>query len=184
VQKNILKALKQRLALGVACLVSAMSFAQNSSSSSYNYEAYPYFGVMLPDDVKGLFSTVRGGGVRGVYMLDSPLGIEVGSYFWSKEEDKGRTFDGGVYYELHKDIKTYLGAGLHYSKYDITIKYKGDGACANRGCKTASGTHFGFYGGGGIILPVSDTVPVKAGVRFYKGPSYWVLIDAGVGIRF
>jgi hypothetical protein len=153
-------------------------------SSSYTFEIYPYFGVDLPNDIKGLQTTVKGGGVRGTYVINAPASLELGSFFWKSGDDSGRTFDGGIYYEIQSDIKAYFSAGLHYSTYAITVKYKTDGACVNQGCQTASGTHQGFYVGGGINVPISNTFPLKTGLRFYKGPNLWVLVDVGVGFRF
>ena len=162
----------------------SVSHAQGASAN-YTFEAYPFFGIEMPSGIAGLENSVKGYGLRAHYVFSAPTALEVGSFFWRDEQDKGRTFDVGLYHELSSsDLKAFVGAGLHYSRYNISIKFSDTGACVNHRCQTASGSHIGFYGGGGIIYALTDKTPLKAGMRFYKKPGVWVLIDLGVGIRF
>lgn len=173
--------------MGLAAAFSAFSSvslaAEGSASSSRTFEVNPFFGVLLPSGIDGLESSLQGVGVRANYMINAPAGIEVGSFFWKHNDDSGSTFDGGLYYELPEEVKPYFSAGLHYSYFKIEAKRTDLGVCTTTNCETEGGSKIGVYAGGGVIVPISEKFPVKAGMRFYKGPGIWILFDVGIGIR-
>lgn len=138
---------------------------------------------MLPSDFLGFYTSASGLGLRGHYVVSSGFAAEVGTFMWKKENDSGSTIDAGIYYEVQEDFRPYFTGGVHYTQLKLSPKFTNGEECLPLSCETDSGPHAGIYAGGGIIFPLSQMVPVKAGLRFYKGPSYWVLVDLGVGIR-
>jgi hypothetical protein len=173
-----------RLVLAVGALLSS-SAARSAVDSSYTIEFAPLLGINLPYDLWGA-QTLSVYGLRTGYRLPNPTGVaELGLLYHTKEDDKAYTIDAAYRHEVYSGfLNGFFVIGLHYSYYDLTTDYDSDGACVPKNCRTDSGSHSGLTYGGGLLVPVGETEPLRLGVRYYKSPQTWLLLEAAWGFRF
>jgi hypothetical protein len=173
-----------RLSLVCAALFGAAS-ARATVDGSYALEIAPLLGINLPYDLWGA-QTLSVYGLRAGYRLPNPSGVaELGLLYHTKVDDKAYTVDGAYRHEVYSNLLNgFFVIGLHYSLYDLTVDYNSSGECVPKNCKTDSGSHFGLTYGAGLLVPVGETEPLRLGVRYYRNPQTWLLLEAAWGFRF
>jgi len=169
------------LGLGVA-LISQLAIAQQSAT--YNFEVSPVLGRMLPYDINGASHTMPTYGLRVATPINSGA-LEAGALYTIKGSDKVYTGDFGYRYESSvESLNFILNLGVHYSKFSLSVDRNAAELCEPADCSTDSGGYFGLYFGGGLQLPLSPMIPLRLTMRFYKNPQIWLLLEAGLGVRF
>lgn len=158
--------------------------AQSETKVDYKFEIAPLLGKNLPYDLWGTPGTLSVYGVRGAVPL--PTGaLEGGALYQVEGADKAYTLDFGYRYDTYFETLNFvLDVGIHASKFSLTVDYDSNGVCVPTNCSTDSGTHMGYYFGGGLSVPLSPTMPLRLRMRFYKSPQVWLLLNAEIAIRF
>lgn len=158
--------------------------AQNEAKVDYKFEISPLVGKNLPYDLWGTPGTLSVYGLRAAVPL--PTGaLEGGVLYQVEGTDKAYTLDFGYRYDTYFETLNFvLDVGVHASKFSLTVDYDSLGACVPANCSTDSGTHMGYYFGGGLSVPLSPAVPLRLRMRFYKSPQVWLLLNAEVALRF
>lgn len=166
-------------------LILGTGLARAAVDASYSMEISPIIGINLPYDLWGA-DTLNVLGLRGAYRLPSPTGaFESGILYHHNGADKAYTFDLAYRHELYTGfINGFFVVGAHFSRYSLTIDRDSAGNCVPVNCQTDSGNHTGVTYGGGLLVPIGETDPLRLGVRFYNNPQTWLLLEAGWGFRF
>lgn len=153
--------------------------------SNYFLELTPAVGTNLPYDLWGTPGTFSVLGARAFAPIAAPNGIEAGFLYQYAGVDKAYTVDLSYRFEIPTEaFLSYFNIGYHYSIFDLEIDYDENGACVPANCLTDSGDHHGFSFGAGVMAPLGTATIGKLGMRFYKNPITWLLLEAGLGIRF
>jgi hypothetical protein len=168
----------------------APSFAQSrgggsTSLASYTIEIAPTIGIMLPYDIWGIESTMSSYGLQGAYSINDSGALTSSIFYHKKDNDWGWTVDAGYRHEINSPLfHAYFDVGLHYTSLSLKVDRDSDGNCIPANCQTDSGTYAGLYGGSGLVIPLAPLTLARLGFRFYNNPQAWVLLSAGLGIRF
>lgn len=177
-------------------LVSSFAHAEGNSSrqlnTSYTIELTPNLGINLPYDLWGTPGTLSTIGLRGAYNITSLGGtgaLELGAFVQHADPDRAYTADAGYRYDfVQEGLNAFFGIGFHYSYFKLVADTNEDGSCvvasSTGACLTDSGAHSGIYVGGGIMMPLTPSIPVKFSMRFYNSPQLWLLLEMGMGFRF
>lgn len=183
--RRIFRGVIQR-GLQLGFLASTLSLAQESQSKSdYNLEAGPTLGRTLPSEVQGAHHPFTMYGLRAAVPLGATGALETGLLYHVHGKEKINTFDIGYRYETNVEGLNFLAdIGFHISKFKLQPDYTRTNSCEDANCATDTGTHFGFYAGGGMQFPLAVTIPFRLRMRFYRQPSYWLLLELGLALRF
>lgn len=156
-----------------------------SSLGSYTIEIAPMVGINLPYDIWGIEGTLNVYGIQTAYSLNEADALTASVLMHTKANDTAYTVDGGYRREINSALfHAFFDVGLHYSMFKLKTDYDSDGACIPSNCLTDSGTYIGIYGGSGIVIPFGTMTLARVGFRFYNNPQAWVLLSAGLGLRY
>ncbi len=170
------------LLIGLIVVLHAPAFSQGSSTgfAAYKLEFTPVIGKNLPYDLYGTPGTLSIIGLRSAYKVGAGA-VEVGAIVQHNDPDRAYTFDANYRGEIMaQGLNAYFVAGIHYSRFILTSEERDD---PNNGL-TDSGNYVGITFGGGLQVPLSSSMPLKLGMRYYFKPQYWLVLEAGIGIRF
>ncbi len=163
--------------------ISIHSWAQRGSN--YLFEIAPTLGTNLPYDSWGIPGTLSVIGVRGFVPISGPNGVEASVLYQSAGGDTAYTIDASYRFEVPTEaFISFFNIGYHYSIFDLDVDYDAAGVCVPTSCATDSGTHQGIVFGAGVMAPLGTSTMGRLGMRFYKNPVTWLLLEAGLGFRF
>lgn len=160
--------------------------AQDAGLAPWTIEFSPVIGLNLPYDVWGTPGSLGVYGIRSAYSVTPESSAILGFLYHTADPDTAFTVDALYRFELKADgLLPYFDVGLHYSKFSFEVDLDDTGACVPSSCATDSGVHTGIAIGGGLLIPLSPTMPLRLGMRFYKkNPFLFLLLEAEIGFRF
>lgn len=178
----------RRALLTSAVLLIGTAFGQGKSGTTlakYDFEITPTIGINLPYDLWGVEGTLNVYGLQGALPINDVGAISVSALYQTKGSDWGYTLDGGYRHEITSPLfNAFFDVGFHYTQMSLALDRNSDGECVPANCRTDSGSYMGMYAGSGLIVPFSSLTIARLGFRFYSNPQAWVLLSAGLGLRF
>ena len=179
---------KRGLLGAVFCLLPFAAQAQVSKLAQFSFEVTPTIGKLLPYDLWGTPGTLTTYGLRTGYSLHQigAAGVLEASFLYhDAKPDHAYTTDLGWNYEFaEQGLEVFFSIGFHYSYFSLKPDLDSDGNCVLSGCVTDSGPHSGVFLGGGLMIPLTATLPLRFAMRFYNKPQLWLLLETGLSIRF
>jgi hypothetical protein len=174
------------LAVLIALRAPSARAAQGASPfSPWTLEFTPIVGINLPYDIWGTPSTLSVLGLRSAYSINPQASVSLGAMFHDGGVDKGYTVDALFRYEMNTEAGVaFFEVGIHDTYLVFDIDYDELGNCVPSNCQTDSGNHLGVAIGGGVQFPIGPMMPLRLAMHFYKEPTLWLLLEAGIGIRF
>lgn len=173
----------------VLLATSTSVWAQSKGSSGglppYAMEFTPIVGITLPYDVRGIAGTLNAYGLQAAYSINDSGALTASGFYQLKDNDTAITADAGYRHEINSALfHAFFDVGLHYSRFSLKEDRDANGACDPANCETDTGSHVGLYIGSGVAIPMGTSTLARIGFRFYNNPQAWVMLSAGLGLRY
>ena len=166
----------RKLLLFFLVSMQCFSVVYAQGKSSYSYEISPVVGLNLPHDIDGANRSFYTLGVRTDIPVAPDFSIIGGALFHRRGQDKAFSFDGGGRLNFDSPFGSlFFDGGLHFS-YFATKRDNGE-------ARSITGTYYGAFAGGGFSF-MFGALPIRILMRAHVAPSYWLLLEAGLALRF